>query len=120
MIMVPFYIPFFSLSLSSLYDFTMLMREFAHECIMAYGGLKIHPTKYLVLLLTKKIGFTSLKSRHTFSNTILYISYMLSWKSVASVYAVSMCAFCLHGVVKIVVRLAAILLKKERLNRMML
>ena len=27
-------------------------------------------------------------------------------------YAVSMCAFCLHGVVKIVVRLAAILLKK--------
>ena len=27
-------------------------------------------------------------------------------------YAVSMCAFCLHGAVKIVVRLAAILLKK--------
>ena len=45
MIMVPFYVPFFSLSLSSLYDFSMLMREFAHKCIMAYGGLKTHPTK---------------------------------------------------------------------------
>ena len=91
MIMVPFFIPFFSLSLSSLYDFSMLMREFAHEGIMAQGGLKIHPTTYLVLLLTKNIGFTSLKSRHTFSNTILYIRYMLSWKSVAFVCREHVC-----------------------------
>ena len=47
--------------------------------------------KYLLLLLTKNIGFTSLKSRHTFSNTILYIRYMLSWKSVASVCREHVC-----------------------------